>query len=93
MDTLLLRAEYFFDFNETASENQVKVKELHFDGKAIQWRHGLIKTNGDVAIYWGQLLTSHFNIPAYDDPLLDWQNLRQVDFLQDYLDVLYHPEG
>lgn len=86
----LLRAEYFFEVNGPAKGNWVNLVALHLEGKTIQWNQGFMKTRGYTSLQrkeYIQMLSSHFESHAYDDPLSDFRNLRQLSSLQEYLDA------
>ncbi|KAF2294586.1 hypothetical protein GH714_012798 [Hevea brasiliensis] len=64
---------------------------LHLEGKALQWHQGFIKVRGSIAyLDWGAYvgaITARFGSNAFEDPLADLRNLKQVSSLQDYLDA------
>ncbi|KAF2283955.1 hypothetical protein GH714_017567 [Hevea brasiliensis] len=87
----LLRVDYFFEVANVAADDRVKMAALHLEGKALQWHQGFIKVRGSIAyLDWGAYvgaITARFGSNAFEDPLADLRNLKQVSSLQDYLDA------
>ncbi|KAF2287775.1 hypothetical protein GH714_002668 [Hevea brasiliensis] len=84
LESWLLRSEYFFKVGRIAPENRVKVAALHLEGKAIKWHQGFVKVRGnDAYVSWEvRALGVRFGSHAFDDPLAELRNLRQVYVLQ-----------
>ncbi|KAF2282263.1 hypothetical protein GH714_043906 [Hevea brasiliensis] len=87
----LLRVDYFFEVANVAADDRVKMAALHLEGKALQWHQGFIKVRGSIAyLDWSAYvgaITARFGSNAFEDPLADLRNLKQVSSLQDYLDA------
>lgn len=70
--------------------NQVQVAAIHLERRALQWHKGFSSLHGDVAYAdWGcyiSALAARFGAHAYEDPLADLRNLKQVGTLQQYMD-------
>ncbi|KAF2313669.1 hypothetical protein GH714_012651 [Hevea brasiliensis] len=78
----LMRAGYFFDVANIVAIERVKVVALHMEGKALQWHQGYVKIKGQSAYADWNLyvmgITARFGCKAYDNPLADLRNLKQV---------------
>lgn len=87
VDGWLLRCEYYFEVGRVSAENRVKLATLYLEGKAIQWHQGYVQVKGREAYFsWEEYLmasTARFGAQAYDAPIADLRNLRQVGSLQE----------
>lgn len=75
--------------DETLAIDRIKIAALHLEGRAIQWHQSFMKTKDDMVLSWEEYIASmraRFGHYAYDDPIADLKNLKQVYLLQHYLD-------
>lgn len=76
--------------------NRVIVAGLHLEGRALQWHQEYIGVKGTNAYSgWDEYAGVHFGSHAFDDPIVELRNIRQVRTLQVYLNAFdkLHPKA
>lgn len=81
----------FFDVDETPEDSKVKLASCNFEGKALQWhqsyvKHRLSREWPRWTEYVGSLY-ARFGAELFDDPMSDFKDLRQVNSVQDYVNL------
>ncbi|XP_049345420.1 uncharacterized protein LOC125809928 [Solanum verrucosum] len=87
----IYRCEQFFDVDETPDDSRVKLASCNFEGKALQWHQSYMKHR--ISREWPRWteyvgsLFARFGAELFDDPMGDFKDLRQVNSVQDYVDL------
>lgn len=87
----IYKAEQFFDVDETPLSTRVKLASCRLEGRALQWHQTFMK-NIITREWpgWGEYMSclySRFGTELFDDPMVDFKDLRQVSSVQDYIDT------
>lgn len=85
----IYKCNQFFQLDEIADPQRVKLAAIHLEGKALLWHQTLAKRCNNVLPGWDkyvEALTVRFG-DIYDDPMADLKALKQVGSVQDYHDT------
>lgn len=78
-DGWILRAQYYFEVDETLIDDWIKIAALHLECQAMQWHQGFMQTRNEVVLSWEEYTTTmraKFGNYANDDSLVDLKNLK-----------------
>lgn len=51
-DSWLTKAKYYFQVDETPSQDRIKIATPQLEGHAIQWHQGFMKSKNEVMLTW-----------------------------------------
>lgn len=84
----LYKCAQFFELDEIADPNRVKLAAIHLEDKALLWHQTYMKNRGYVAPKWEEYvkdISARFG-DLYDDPMADLKELKQLGSVQEYHD-------